>query len=74
MPSYIISKERKVILEGVLDMKEKKKVNLAVVGLVICVLVLGIIIALNAGKVNGIRVTDGPKYQYQVISPDDIIV
>ncbi|MBR3600433.1 MAG: hypothetical protein IKL53_11235, partial [Lachnospiraceae bacterium] len=51
-------------------MKKNVKVILAVVGLV----VVGGIVALSVGKPNGIKVTDGPKYQYQVINPDDIIV
>lgn len=51
-------------------MKKNIKVILAVVGLV----VVGGIVALSVGKPNGIRVTEGPKYQYQVISPEDIIV
>lgn len=51
-------------------MKKSIKWVLAVLGVVVA----GVVIGWASGSPNGIHVSEGAKYQYQLINPDDIII
>lgn len=51
-------------------MKKSVKWVLAVLGVVVA----GVVVGWASGSPNGIHVSEGAKYQYQLINPDDIII
>lgn len=51
-------------------MKKSIKWVLAVLGVVVA----GVVVGWASGSPNGIHVSEGAKYQYQLINPDDIII